>query len=73
MAVLCDESTDITVMEQLLIYVKYIDGNGETNVSFLGTEEVRMIDSSIHTVLQELENAIHFSYFVPRFCTSCNL
>ena len=41
-ASLIDESTDITVTEQLLVYVaKYIDDKTGPKISFLGVKEVR--------------------------------
>jgi hypothetical protein len=43
-SVLIDESTDITTVEQMLVYIKYMDKNGNTNVSFLETEEVSGCD-----------------------------
>ncbi|XP_064633641.1 zinc finger protein 862-like [Lineus longissimus] len=45
-AVLIDESTDITTIEQMLIYAKYLDqATGETKITLLGTEEMRSVNA----------------------------
>ncbi|XP_070538588.1 E3 SUMO-protein ligase KIAA1586-like [Ptychodera flava] len=39
-SLLIDETTDISIMKQLIIYSKYLLKSGESKVSFLGIEEV---------------------------------
>ncbi|KAJ8043866.1 hypothetical protein HOLleu_11156 [Holothuria leucospilota] len=57
-SVLIDESTDITTTEQMLIYIKYLDQNGNTNVTFLGTEELSPMIVSCHCVAHRLALAM---------------
>ncbi|XP_041377442.1 protein FAM200A-like [Gigantopelta aegis] len=49
-SLLCDETTDITVAEQLITYIKYLDLDGrKTKVTFLGTDVVLSCGSDIIT------------------------
>ena len=39
-AILADDTTDIAVLEQLILYVRYLSGKGTIEGSFLGTFEL---------------------------------
>nr|XP_006811542.1 PREDICTED: zinc finger protein 862-like [Saccoglossus kowalevskii] len=57
-SLLIDETTDVAVMKQLIIYDKHLQTNGTTKVSFLGTVEVQdrkaeTITTAIKTFTEE--------------------
>lgn len=51
-ALLCDETTDITVLEQLIVHIKYLDCEERvTKVTFLEVDEVSTTHCTNHYYL----------------------